>query len=93
MSDALEVSSLVSNIKNESPDCILSKKECPRAFVVWIQPGFDCGVLMFGRVWEDCRSTFFAKVVRYSAKQLTKGLGRFFKSKTDTKSEDKEATV
>lgn len=41
-----EVSPLVSNIKNESPDCILPKKE-------------------------------------YSAKQLTKGIGRFFKSKTE----------
>eukprot|EP00435_Cladocopium_sp_Y103_P046964 s1213_g13.t1 len=49
-----EVSSLVSNIKNESPDCILSKKE-------------------------------------YSAKQLTKGIGRFFKSKNEgTKQEAKE---
>ena len=28
VSNTLEVSSLVSNIKNESPDCILSKKEC-----------------------------------------------------------------
>lgn len=41
-----EVSPLVSNIKNESPDCILPKKE-------------------------------------YNAKQLSKGIGRFFKSKTD----------
>lgn len=49
-----EVSSLVSNIKNESPDCILSKKE-------------------------------------YSAKQLTKGIGRFFKSKNEgAKQQEKE---
>jgi hypothetical protein len=57
----------MSNIKNESPDCILSKKECALQdaqldIKLWIHHPL---------------------IRRYSAKQLTKGIGRFFKSKNE----------
>lgn len=112
-----EVSPLVSNIKNESPDCILPKKECAnlgwwkkgktfysswsvahwKSFKILISGWYYWIVMRYDEIWWN-RMTYedylawcwlppcanYAKLhQRYSAKQLTKGIGRFFKSKTE----------
>ena len=67
-----QVSPLVSNIRNESPDCVLPKKKCPHR---------SLSKRMFQGIAGNAAVP--AKCQRYDEKQLSKGIGRFFRPKTD----------